>query len=873
MERSRGRWRIGAELVPVLLVIACVGGTLALVISMHRRAPLRSAPKTPISVLVPPAKSPPAPKPVQHHVALPQSSPPEDLTPKVVAGLSRQTEDEKSLAHRADLTAANIEQAVERAKRERARWRLREALVRKQVDGLEQEAKRAAAEADDLDRLRDALETRIAAAKDELAKAGFEKAVALLPYRGTSGTWKRPICIECAAGGVQLQPNGPSFSLADLMAYERLGVSNPLVRAVARTLLSIDRHASPDGGPIIPYLMFLVRPDGIRAFYEARARLEIIGIAFGYELVDQDAEFSYPDLNDPAEWRDALDSTNLAARGGGAGGERDLRPWPSSTSVRRDAAPFNERDPRPDRTSPRSTIPRGGYAGGAPIPNSLDTRQLQNLSAGRINDADVIPNDGRVELFPGSEAPVPVLLPTPSSEIDHPHPGAPGVDERPRPIGRFQPLGPPARSLPATGRGEVGAIDDDPRLGSGSNSTEDPGASGAKRSTPQEKSLGSGVATGSVERQTIARRGPSGGRAVGRRSGSTQNETTVQRSVDRSGDGDGDAVGSGAGGDVGPSTAAPRPPSGAAPSTVLPFSDERTASGDQGGSIGGKAGADGPMTELPPLIVPLPPAGRSAADASADQSTSVAIPRSTDTDEGLARSDATFANTGSARTGGGGRYGAPPSFSGATPLDATIPSGIPGDLLNGDSIPSAGESIAGDSDRTTTRSTPGSADSPGSATNRTDSATASNTTRTSRSASQASTTNGGTSGSSGLNAGSAAPVEPRIWIEPLKSVGEITIACGPKGVTIHPGGYRFKTQTLAAADAPLSRTLRTVDRAQRSAHPKEDIRPAILFLIEPGGQPAYRLARRQLFLSGLDWPSRFRVAEGSPPRFYSKGEW
>ncbi len=52
----------------------------------------------------------------------------------------------------------------------------------------------------------------------------------------------------------------------------------------------------------MPYIFFIVRPDGIRSYYEARTRLERIGIAFGYELADAEWAIDVPNLDDPATW-------------------------------------------------------------------------------------------------------------------------------------------------------------------------------------------------------------------------------------------------------------------------------------------------------------------------------------------------------------------------------------------------------------------------------------------------------------------------------------------------------------------------------------------------------------------------------------------
>ena len=78
--------------------------------------------------------------------------------------------------------------------------------------------------------------------------------------------------------------------------------SSPIVAAVVHEVVRAQAHSTPDGAPAVPYIFFVVRPDGIRPYYKARARLEPLGIAFGYELVDQDMEIDYPDLDNLDEW-------------------------------------------------------------------------------------------------------------------------------------------------------------------------------------------------------------------------------------------------------------------------------------------------------------------------------------------------------------------------------------------------------------------------------------------------------------------------------------------------------------------------------------------------------------------------------------------
>ena len=158
-------------------------------------------------------------------------------------------------------------------------------LVKQQVSALAERARKIdkqidtlAAERDVLARERNAL--KAAVARNQQGRGSY----AVLPYKGPNGSWRRPIVLECANGTVTLRPKGPTFTMLDLSSLINPR-SSPVILAVARELLRVQMSESPDGAPVVPYFVFLVRPDGIRPYYELRARLEPLGIAFGYELI------------------------------------------------------------------------------------------------------------------------------------------------------------------------------------------------------------------------------------------------------------------------------------------------------------------------------------------------------------------------------------------------------------------------------------------------------------------------------------------------------------------------------------------------------------------------------------------------------------
>ena len=142
-------------------------------------------------------------------------------------------------------------------------------LVKQQIASLAQQARKIDSEVDEYAAQRDVLARERDALKAALANVAGKGSYAVLPYKGDNGTWRRPIVLECTNGAVTLRPNGPTFSMLDLSGLVNPR-SSPIIVAIARELLKVQGTDSPDGWPVVPYFVFLVRPDGVRPYYEAR---------------------------------------------------------------------------------------------------------------------------------------------------------------------------------------------------------------------------------------------------------------------------------------------------------------------------------------------------------------------------------------------------------------------------------------------------------------------------------------------------------------------------------------------------------------------------------------------------------------------------
>ena len=134
----------------------------------------------------------------------------------------------------------------------------------------------------------------------------------------------------------------------------------------------------------------------------------------------------------------------------------------------------------------------------------------------------------------------------------------------------------------------------------------------------------------------------------------------------------------------------------------------------------------------------------------------------------------------------------------------------------------------------------------------------------------------GPAGSPGQNSGQAGggsltdlPSHGTIIERPF----DLVVTCGPRGATIHPGGYRITNKALEAGDGLLLQQLKGLVAANRGNKPNERLDPRVRFLVQPGGEATYRSAKVQVLLSGLGWPITFQVAGPDPVASLSSESW
>lgn len=123
----------------------------------------------------------------------------------------------------------------------------------------------------------------------EKERDGKPPRVVIVPYKGSNGTDRRPIYVECTASAVIIQPEGVRITAGQLDGP--MGPGNPLDAAL-RAVRSHWQKEDADAPP--PYPLLLVRPSGIHAYGASRIAMSTWDDQFGYELIPENLELAFP---------------------------------------------------------------------------------------------------------------------------------------------------------------------------------------------------------------------------------------------------------------------------------------------------------------------------------------------------------------------------------------------------------------------------------------------------------------------------------------------------------------------------------------------------------------------------------------------------
>ncbi|NNJ24864.1 hypothetical protein LzC2_09250 [Planctomycetes bacterium LzC2] len=147
---------------------------------------------------------------------------------------------------------------------------------------------------------RSRVEEEAAAARAAGDVAGFQSEIeaaanddsprSLLPVIRTADgvTADRPILVECIAAGATLHPYGITIPTE---------VAGPAPNDLAPIVAGVKAASAATGES---YVLLIVRPDGLPAFYRVATALSAANVPFGYELLDEEAEIAWGDASPDA---------------------------------------------------------------------------------------------------------------------------------------------------------------------------------------------------------------------------------------------------------------------------------------------------------------------------------------------------------------------------------------------------------------------------------------------------------------------------------------------------------------------------------------------------------------------------------------------
>ena len=812
---QRRKSGVGAELAPLILILACLAGSFASIIAVYRRVNVaRETSARPSVVAVAPVlidePIKPQPSPIPIPVPKPLPPPPIDPTPKVLAGLTAAEAEQLLEASRANRKAQALEDARQAAVTESERLRRRQSLIHAQIDTLESKVRKVEVNLDQMALERDALQREIDSRKAAVELAKSRPSQAILPHKGPNGTWRRPIIVECRNGAAIIQPQGTEFGLHDLESG--FGpTSSRFVSAIAREAVRVQRQASPDGAPVVPYVFFLVRPDGIRPYYEARGRLEPLGVTFGYELADADWDIEFPNLDEVATWDGSLPGSGPRVSSGSAlartqpvrdAEDTDLQIWPNSRPAgdrpaKSDADPFTF---NPQRMAGGAGSRLSSFMGRPLNPSGIAGSRLNGSPGGATGGGgsesgtglnfDPAPGVGQPAGGPGDES---VLADgagsggtrvTASGRIIPANPGR-GLDRRGMGPGRLSGLGEPAGENPTadprTGqpglsaeRAELSPLSTDKNLNppgdlAQSGPIADPSLKNGGQPDPTDPGsafVWNGPRERASQGQPIAdsEDAPQGLPASNADRAEDQDDLAAAVSP-RSGRSERANPGA-SGGEQAARRMLGSPPTAGSmasnPSTTTP-------------PVPGSMGIGLPSAAMPPVPLPSPSSLPNLSQA-------------------------------------------PPSMTSVPPIpiDMNLPP-----------HPPTHEEIADSVRRQTSPN--------------------------------------------------AQPPMPRsfpTFNKPGSIVDwtfEIVVVCNPQGVIIQPGTYRITAEALRDREGLFKKEVVALVKARRAANPTIQLEPKIRFLIQPNGYPTYQAARSQFFVSGLTWPTTTEVATPDPLAITTSG--
>lgn len=222
---------------------------------------------------------------------------------------------------------------------------------------------------------------------DLKARPKRDNVFSLVPYRGKHGSDRKPIYVECNSDGIVFQPGGRRLSSL-LLERDRIreeikhcGLNVALKKLEPEeSLIPVRTEKKTE-----PYLLCLVRPDGVQTYGYFLKALQGCEVDFGYELIDADWELDFANegIAGTESLQDGVASPKLAMGSTLPGGKR-----PGGTGI---FVPVGSGSgPGGGKLPGGGMMPGGGKPGGGILPGKAGTQPL----AGAPTGSPLLPHPG-----------------------------------------------------------------------------------------------------------------------------------------------------------------------------------------------------------------------------------------------------------------------------------------------------------------------------------------------------------------------------------------------------------------------------------------------------------------------------------------------
>lgn len=290
------------SLFPFLDVLVCTMGSLILLLLVAtnriRTAAVERAKQAAIPHQVKSDESPAEPI-----ISATEAEPEDDPTSEWKTRVEQMADERNELRKQ----ISQLKNRLDSAQTNVMRTKVKAASTEDQLKTIRTQQEQTASERERLQTEIDALESDLTKAEQRLTKAVERKQsakskYAFLPFDGRSGTTKRPILIECNQDSVRFLPEDVKLNLGDLNGFTT--GFNPVLMA-SRELVhfwtAFEKVYGSADNPQEPYVLLLVRPEGIRSFDLTKRMLTELKIPHGYELLDDNMQLELAPSNPQAK--------------------------------------------------------------------------------------------------------------------------------------------------------------------------------------------------------------------------------------------------------------------------------------------------------------------------------------------------------------------------------------------------------------------------------------------------------------------------------------------------------------------------------------------------------------------------------------------